>query len=611
MWFLDRLANFVTGLGTGKDKGTGGVHVVVPRTKDQLDAAYRDNWIARKAIDIVPFDMLREGRQWQGDEKQVEALERAEQDLGVFAKVKAAMVRGRLYGGGCILVGDGTLDPSQELRIDAIGAGGIKYLHVLSMHEIVAGEIDRDPMSPFFGEPRDYEIRSGSGQGRKIHPSRVIRFLGAPLPDDATQRTESVWSDSILQAILDSIDQATSASAYIAAMLPEAKQDIISVPGLSTHLQTAESTRQLTERFAYASMMKGMHGMLLLEGDGTSPTGELYQQKQLSFAHLTDVAKLFLEIASGAADIPVTRMLGQAPKGMNATGESDLRNYYDHVAAKQKVELTPALRRLDRMLIRHALGAEPDGLWYEWRPLYQPSEKEKAEVGKIKAETVGKLADSGVIPADVLAEGTKGWLINSDLLPGIEDAYEAHGDDLTGQDEDDLDETGQPRSNVVPLRRQAAADAAPRTLYVSRKLKNADDVLAWAKSQGFASLMPAGELHVTVAYSRTPLDWMKAGQDWRGAELKIEAGGPRLIEAFGDAIVLLFASDDLKWRWSQLREAGASWDHEDYQPHVTFTYERGDVDLAKVQPYNGPLIFGPEIFTEVDDGWKAKATAAE
>lgn len=41
----------------------------------------------------------------------------------------------------------------------------------------------------------------------------------------------------------------------------------------------------------------------------------------------------FLQIVSGAADIPAIRLLSQSPAGMNATGESDLRNYYDRLSA--------------------------------------------------------------------------------------------------------------------------------------------------------------------------------------------------------------------------------------------------------------------------------------
>lgn len=137
---------------------------------------------------------------------------------------------------------------------------------------------------------------------------------------------------------------------------------------------------------------------------------------------------------SGAADVPVTRMLGQSPKGMNSTGESDLRNYYDHVAAKQKVELTPNLARLDRALIRHALGAEPDDVWYTWRPLYQPSDKEKAEIFAGKAKAIKDLSDTGLVPDLALAKGVQNMLIEDGSLPGLEAALDEFGDEPEDKD---------------------------------------------------------------------------------------------------------------------------------------------------------------------------------
>jgi hypothetical protein len=159
--------------------------------------------------------------------------------------------------------------------------------------------------------------------------------------------------------------------------------------------------------------------------------------------------------------------------------------------------------------------------------------------------------------------------------------------------------------------RMAANDATPRPLYVSRKLLNAGDVIAWAKAQGFETTLPAADLHVTVAFSRAPVDWMKAGESWSGdgkGNLTVQAGGPRMVEALGDkgAVVLLFASHDLDWRHRALREAGASWDWAEYQPHVTLSYRAGAVDLAAVEPYRGPLVFGPEIFEALDDDWAGK-----
>lgn len=147
--------------------------------------------------------------------------------------------------------------------------------------------------------------------------------------------------------------------------------------------------------------------------------------------------------------------------------------------------------------------------------------------------------------------------------------------------------------------------SAPRTLYVSRKLLNGEEFLRWARAQGFKTTLAATDLHVTIAYSRAKVDWMTIGEEWAADQnggLAIPAGGPRVIEPLGPegAVVLKFASWALARRNHEIREAGASWDWPEYQPHVTITYDATGVDLSKVEPFRGELRFGPEIFEEVD-----------
>ncbi|ESY88342.1 histone H1 [Mesorhizobium sp. LNHC220B00] len=159
-------------------------------------------------------------------------------------------------------------------------------------------------------------------------------------------------------------------------------------------------------------------------------------------------------------------------------------------------------------------------------------------------------------------------------------------------------------SPAVPGR--AETKATPRTLYVCRHLINTDAFLKWARGQGFKNTMPADDLHVTIAYSRSRLDWLTLGENWiqnNKGTLTVAPGGPRVVEAIGTggAVALLFASTDLSWRHMAIREAGASWDWPEYQPHVTITMDADGVDLAKVEPYRGELKFGPEIFSEIDD----------
>jgi len=153
-------------------------------------------------------------------------------------------------------------------------------------------------------------------------------------------------------------------------------------------------------------------------------------------------------------------------------------------------------------------------------------------------------------------------------------------------------------------KRQAFDSVEPRTLYVHRPLKNADALREWAKAQGFKATLPADDMHATIAFSKTPLDW-NAVPDGFDSEIvpasPDQKDGARSVERLGDegAVVLRFESTDLANRWRQFRRAGASWDYESYQPHVTITYDSGDVDLSKVVPYDGPLEFGEEAFDEI------------
>ena len=81
-------------------------------------------------------------------------------------------------------------------------------------------------------------------------------------------------------------------------------------------------------------------------------------QSHEPIAGLPEMVRTFLQVAAGAADIPVTRLLGQSPTGLSATGESDTRNYYDMIAARQELDLRPQLERLDRLILRSE-GLDP------------------------------------------------------------------------------------------------------------------------------------------------------------------------------------------------------------------------------------------------------------
>ena len=99
------------------------------------------------------------------------------------------------------------------------------------------------------------------------------------------------------------------------------KLDIIKVNGLSQILSTEGGSKKLTERFMYTNAAKSTINSVLIDQD------EEWQCRQLNMGGIKEVLGMFFALACGAADIPATRLLGKSPDGMNATGDSDLRNY--------------------------------------------------------------------------------------------------------------------------------------------------------------------------------------------------------------------------------------------------------------------------------------------
>ncbi len=117
-------------------------------------------------------------------------------------------------------------------------------------------------------------------------------------------------------------------------------------------------------------------------------------------------------------------------------------------------------------------------------------------------------------------------------MPGGDEVFRplnmaALGSDVTGTSPDGA---GRPASGELPADgTQGAAPAenrdddegapAPKalgrkdakTLYISRPLKNAEAFIEWAKAQGFAKTLAADDLHVTIAFSKAPVDWAKIG----------------------------------------------------------------------------------------------------
>lgn len=606
----DSLRSLITGMGDPLiDKSASVMYGHTILSDLQLLNAYRNTWLAKKIVNIPALDALRKWREWQADQKQITLIEAEERRLGLKLKMLQCKTLARLWGGAVIYIGDGG-DASKPWDPESVKKGGLKYLTVMGRREVVAGELEQDPTLENYGWPVSYQVTNGR-TFLDIHPSRVVVQIGEPHPDPWNTNMNVGWGDSTLQAVWSAVTNADATAANIASLVFEANVDVYKIQDLMEHMSSAAYRNKLIDRFTLANIGKSVSRALITDSD------EEYDRKQISFSALPDVLQQFLIIVSGAADIPLTRLLGQSPSGLSSTGEHDMKNYYDRVASMQTLEIGPAMHKLDEALIRSALGDRPDEVFYTWAPLEQMSEKEKAEIGKMKAETANILGTTGLFMPEELREVVGNQFVEDGFYPGLGDLLKKNGEQLPEFDlERRATEAGvkaleNPQPEVVdPDGKPVVADASPRTLYLRRDVLNAAEIIKWFQDQGVPEVYAPESMHVTIIYSKTPIDWMKMGQPW-DARLELPEGGPRLLEKFGDAgdvLVQLFASNELRWRHDLAKEIGATSDFPEYQPHISISLRAGEVDLINLKPWQGPIVLGPEVYEEVSEDWRAKVT---
>lgn len=150
------------------------------------------------------------------------------------------------------------------------------------------------------------------------------------------------------------------------------------------------------------------------------------------------------------------------------------------------------------------------------------------------------------------------------------------------------------------------AEKPKRTLYIKRRVRNGADLVKWAKDAGFPTTLEADDLHVTIAYSKTAVDWDRIPRT--DLPLLRIVGGDRKLKRLGkdgEAAVIGIESDDLTRRWGEIHAAGAVWSWPTYQPHITLSYAANEVSLDDIVPTGEVIELGPEEWAEVKPNWMA------
>ena len=399
---LDAFSNVLARLGAGTPNLLEGTEYSLQRMSrdfNTLNALYRESWIVRRIIDVIPADML---KNWititSGLDPDVEKrLSLTLRRTQLIDKLKRGMQWGRLYGGalGVMLVKHQGYDLSQPLQLDWIMPGDFAGLLIFDRWNGVnpSSELIEDISDPDYGYPKYYTVTDPAGGGSvKIHHSRVVRFTGNTLPF-WEEIAEMQWGASVVESIFDELRKRDNVSWNIAQLTFMANIRVLKMQDLGQLLAATdnESQSELLRTLEAQNMLLNNMGMQVMDAaDGL-------ETHQYTFGGLADCYKQFIMDISGAAEIPVTRLFGRSPSGLNATGESDLQNYYDMIAEKQESYLRPILNKVLPPFIISTLGSLPDDFDFEFDPVAEPTDKERADLAKCGTDNVVAAYNAGLI----------------------------------------------------------------------------------------------------------------------------------------------------------------------------------------------------------------------
>lgn len=405
---MDSWTSTITGLGVrGRDR-TQSVYFARDNalTQQGLDALYRHDGLARRIVDLIANEMTREWFKIEGDPD--DDVNGKLEAIGAKLAVRDLIRWGRLYGGAIavMLIDDGgdLAEPVNEGSIqDVLG------VHVYDRWQVrwETADLYVNPAEPKFGQPMLYRVSPGGAMrapdGRfasdfAVHETRVLRFDGVPLPRSQLLGNAG-WGDSVLQAPYTQLRNIGAVYAGAANIVEDFIQATISVKGLSELVATNQSAA-VYERMNILDMTRHVLNAIFLDADG-----ETYQKHASSVGGLPDLLDRFANALSATTGIPVTLLMGQAPAGLQATGDADIRNWYDKIAAEQNDRLSPLVERLVRLIfLSRAAGiAEPENWKIEWCPLWQLTEQEEANVRKTRAETDAIYISASVLDPDEVA----------------------------------------------------------------------------------------------------------------------------------------------------------------------------------------------------------------
>ena len=343
---------------------------------------YCGSGIAQKIIDRPADDCFQRGVEIEGDEDG--AIYDEYDRLSVYARMADAVRWSRLFGGSTILLvvkdGGSWEEPLNYESIDQIIE--LKVFDITAVTETEFRYTDPNDIMRY-GQVELYDITPPGVQQFRVHETRLIFVQGEPLPGKQLSQQGITWKGrSVLEGCIDDLSRYDQALQWTLRLLERKQQGIYQMEGLG-ELFLQQQDEIVSRRINLVDLVRGNLNSVVVDKNDT------YSIENLGLDGIQPTLQEYQTALSASSGLPVVILFGKSTTGLNATGAGDLESYYGMVSHIQKFIAGPPLEKLTSLIYIQSTftGKIPDKWKIEFKPLWVPSAKEKADTEKVEADT--------------------------------------------------------------------------------------------------------------------------------------------------------------------------------------------------------------------------------
>lgn len=267
-----------------------------------------------------------------------------------------------------------------------------------------------DPTKPDFYKPRAWFVI-----GRRVHASRLLTFVSREVPD-MLKPAYNFGGLSMSQLMEPYVFRWLRTSNSVSNLIHNFSVMILKTD-MNAVLQGG-SGQGLLDRAKLFTQTRDNQGLTLID-----KTREEMQEVHASLASLDKLQAQSQEHMAAPSHMPLVKLTGITPAGLNADSEGEIQVWYDFCRAFQIFFYGPHLKHVLDILQLHLFGEIDEAIGFQWVPLASPTVKELSEIRKANAETDAQYVQMGAVSADevrekVAADPESGYNNLSGAAPG-------------------------------------------------------------------------------------------------------------------------------------------------------------------------------------------------